>query len=414
MEKYHRLYEKKIPRANLGVYKKNRVIYCFKDVHLDLNVMHLLWQQAGGGTDTAEIWGAISRMKKKNRDEWNKEFALQGEQLEELARNSHRRGHKVSAREAFFRASSYYGTAGKREKQVECFQNAGKLVDPPLEPVKIPFEGKHLPGYFIKAAPDNAKRKTLIFVGGGDTILEELYFIMGREGAERGYNVFIVELPGQGATMLEGMHMRPDTEVPMQAIVDYVLSRDDVDPEKLGAKGVSWGGYMVPRAACYEKRLKAIVANSMIPDGNIWMTEISPFGLIARLEKTFLFPLIKLLLGASVMPRLESIKKRWGARDMAHFVELNKKFFFDPRMIECPTLLLDGEEEIIFSRGVEILQEVALEAISHPEKKRVTGPKKLGAGGHCMVANSRFMNQVTFDWLDDLWKEKGGEKKNQK
>ncbi len=344
-------------------------------------------------------------MEKQGKENWNREFAALAGKVEKLASDSLGKGHRVSAREAFFRASTYYGFSGMREKQVECFTSTGKLMEQPLEPVRIPFEGKHLPGYFIKAAGDNHKRKTLIFIGGGDTILEELYFLIGPAGTKRNYNIFIVEMPGQGATNLEGMVMRPDTEVPMEAIVDYVLGRPDVDPEKLAAMGLSWSGYMVPRAACFEKRLKAIVANSIILDGNIWMTEISPFGIIARLENTFLFPILKMIYGATMMPRLEMLKKKWGTRDMKHFVEISKSFYLDPRLIECPTLLLDGENEVGYSKGVEILQEIALEAISHPQKKRITGPKELGAGGHCQVANVNFMHQATFDWLDEIFEE---------
>ena len=405
MERYERLYEAKMPRASMGRYKKERIVYRYKDVHTDLNVGHLLWLQSGGGCDTAEIWAATSQMKKQDKESWNREFATLAAKVEELASGSLENGHRVSAREAFFRASTYYGFCGKREKQVECFLAAGRLLDLPMEPVKIPFEGKCLPGYFIKAAPDNQKRKTLIFIGGGDTILEELYFLIGPAGVRRNYNIFIVEMPGQGATNLEGMVMRPDTEVPMKKIVDYVLDRPDVDPGKLAAMGLSWGGYMVPRAACFEKRLKDIVANSIILDGNIWMTEISPFGIIAKLEDTILFPIIKMFFGATMMPRLEMLKRKWGARDMKHFVEINKSFFLDPRLIECPTLLLDGENEISYSRGVEIMQEIALEAIPHPVKKRITGLKELGAGGHCQVANANFMHQVTFDWLDEVFEE---------
>jgi len=402
MKRYDLLYKQKIPRANLGIYKKERIVYGFKDVHMDLNVIQLLWQVSGGGTEMAEIWAAISRMEKVNRESWDSEFAFQGELLEQLAIESQQKDHIVSAREAFFRASSYYGTAKNREKQVECFRTAAQMSDTPIEPVEVPFAGKHLPGYFIKAANDYQKRKTLIFIGGGDTILEELYFLLGPAGVKRGYNIFAVEVPGQGATMLEGMHMQPDTEVPMKAIVDYALSRPDVDSEKLAAKGISWGGYIVPRAACFEKRLKAIVANSIIPDGSIWMTEISPFGVIAKLEGTILFPLLKLFFGATIMPRLEAIKKRWGARDMKHFVELSQQFYFDPRMIDCPTLLLDGETENKYSEGVGILQEVALEAINHTKKKRIIGPKNLGADGHCLVANTSYLARVTFDWLDEV------------
>ena len=34
--------------------------------------------------------------------------------------------------------------------------------------------------------------------GGGDTFVEDLYFYIGPAGLERGYNVVIVDLPGQG------------------------------------------------------------------------------------------------------------------------------------------------------------------------------------------------------------------------
>ncbi len=405
MQRYEKLRDPDVPRANLGKYKRERIIYRFKDVHMDLNIVHLLWQQSGGGSDAAEIWAATSRMKKRDRDSWNREFKALGERIEAMARESLVGGHRVSARETFFRASSYFGTAGCRDQQVRCFRAAGEMEDPPLEPVKIPFEGTHLPGYFAKAADGDEERKTLIVIGGGDTILEDLYFIAGPAGRARGYNVFVVEMPGQGATVRDGLVMRPDTEVPMKAIVDYALERPDVHPEKLAAMGLSWGGYMVPRAACFEKRLNAIVANSFIPDGHIWMTEISPFGLIARLEGTILFPLIKLLLGSSMMPRLESIQQKWGARNMKHFVELSRNFYLDPRLIECPTLLLDGETENTYSKGVEMLQQVAMEAISHTKKERITGPREVGADGHCLVANTNFMNRVTFDWLDGLFED---------
>ena len=48
MKRYVRLYEQRIPRANLGIYKKERIVYGFKDVHMDLNVIQLLWQVRTG------------------------------------------------------------------------------------------------------------------------------------------------------------------------------------------------------------------------------------------------------------------------------------------------------------------------------------------------------------------------------
>jgi len=59
---------------------------------------------------------------------------------------------------------------------------------------------------------------------------------------------------------------RPDWEVPTRYAVDYVVSRGDVDAGRLALTGHSMGGYFAPRAAAYEKRITAVVANSLTPE----------------------------------------------------------------------------------------------------------------------------------------------------
>ena len=49
-------------------------------------------------------------------------------------------------------------------------------------------------------------------------------------------------------------------------MIDYALSRGDVDPQRLALYGISYGGYFAPRAAAHDRRIKALVANSPIPD----------------------------------------------------------------------------------------------------------------------------------------------------
>jgi hypothetical protein len=59
---------------------------------------------------------------------------------------------------------------------------------------------------------------------------------------------------------------RADWEVPTRDAVGYVRSRGDVDAERLTLTGHSMGGYFAPRAAAYEKRITAVVANSLIAE----------------------------------------------------------------------------------------------------------------------------------------------------
>ena len=76
-------------------------------------------------------------------------------------------------------------------------------MDLPLEVVNIPYEnGKSLPGYFLKADASDEPRPTLMSVGGGDSLAEELYFWGGGAAAlQRGYNALLFEIPGQRGAM---------------------------------------------------------------------------------------------------------------------------------------------------------------------------------------------------------------------
>ena len=63
-------------------------------------------------------------------------------------------------------------------------------MDVPFDVVSIPYEnGKSLPGYFLKADETEKPRPTLLSLGGGDSLAEELYFWGGGAAAlRRGYN----------------------------------------------------------------------------------------------------------------------------------------------------------------------------------------------------------------------------------
>ena len=123
----------------------------------------------------------------------------------------------------------------------------------------------------ISCAPQRTvcPRPTVMILGGGDTTCEELFYWGGGAAAvRRAKNAFLWEGPGQvGAYALDPeLTYRPDWEVPTRYAVDYVLSRGDVDAERLALTGHSMGGYFAPRAAAYEKRITAVIANSLLPE----------------------------------------------------------------------------------------------------------------------------------------------------
>ena len=79
--------------------------------------------------------------------------------------------------------------------------------------------------------------------------------------AARGISTLMVDCPGSGeALRFRGLTARVETEDWARACVDYLETRDDVDADRIGLVGWSLGGYYVPRAAAFEKRLKLVVA----------------------------------------------------------------------------------------------------------------------------------------------------------
>lgn len=150
------------------------------------------------GAALGECYETASRIQDEKEASYTEAWRVTAERVETIARQSLAGGHLVRAREAFLRASSYWREVGfyqsttdpncrsSWERQRECFTQAGKLMDLPFEVISIPYEnGKSLPGYFLKADGSNKPRPTLMSLGGGDSLAEELYFWGGGAAAVR-------------------------------------------------------------------------------------------------------------------------------------------------------------------------------------------------------------------------------------
>jgi 2,6-dihydroxypseudooxynicotine hydrolase len=153
-------------------------------------------------------------------------------------------------------------------KAVECRNLALPHLRPPGERVEIPYEGKSLAGILRKPS-EGETPPVLILAMGLDSSKEEMG-AYERLFLERGLATLTFDGPGQG----EGEYdfgIRHDYEVPVGAVVDYLETRDDVDAGRTGLWGVSLGGYYAPRAAAFEKRIKACIGLSGPYDwGAVW------------------------------------------------------------------------------------------------------------------------------------------------
>ena len=84
---------------------------------------------------------------------------------------------------------------------------------------------------------------------------------------KHGYNALLFEGPGQGEVIRsQKIPFRPNWETVVTPVVDFALGLAEVDPERVGLVGISFGGYLAPRAAAYEHRLKVCVSNGGVYD----------------------------------------------------------------------------------------------------------------------------------------------------
>jgi hypothetical protein len=61
---------------------------------------------------------------------------------------------------------------------------------------------------------------------------------------DRGYNVLTFEGPGQGAVIREQeLYFRHDWEKVVTPVIDYALTKSDIDESQMALLGVSYGGY---------------------------------------------------------------------------------------------------------------------------------------------------------------------------
>jgi 2,6-dihydroxypseudooxynicotine hydrolase len=202
-------------------------------------------------------------------DDWCRAWSARAAIHEELGRQALADKHFISAGEHLQRAGVYYHF-GKflfvhdlaqmqvaHRKAVECRRLALPHLRPPGERVEIPYEGKSLFGILRKPL-GIARPPVLLMAPGLDSTKEEMD-AYEQPFLARGVATLSFDGPGQG----EGEYdfaIRGDYEVAVAAVFDWLAGRDDVDRERAGLWGVSLGGYYAPRAAAFDKRIKACIA----------------------------------------------------------------------------------------------------------------------------------------------------------
>jgi 2,6-dihydroxypseudooxynicotine hydrolase len=214
-------------------------------------------------TDFEEVTGAMS-----SYDDWCKAWSVRAAHHEQLGRAALAQKYFLTAGECLQRAGVYYHFASflfvqdqaqmkaAHKKQIECRQAALPYLRPPGERVDIPYQGKTLAGILRK--PAGAEKPPVVAMAVGLDSTKEETDAYEAPFLARGLATLVFEGPGQGEAQYD-FPIRGDYEVPVKAVLDYIGTRRDLDSARIGMWGVSLGGYYAPRAAAFEKRIKACI-----------------------------------------------------------------------------------------------------------------------------------------------------------
>ena len=217
-----------------------------------------------GGISGDDARAALARIDSLNRDAWARAFSHVAGEYEDEARAL---AGGPGAAKAWWNAWRLHHFARwptenapakvhAKERALEAFRNHARLLDPPIEVVRVAFEGAEIVGYL--RLPANARPAPLVFaISGLDSRKEDF---AGHTDAylQRGIGVFTVDLPGTGESPIAPA--TPDSDRLFSVALDYLATRGDVDSARIVVQGRSWSGYWAAKLAVTERaRLRGSV-----------------------------------------------------------------------------------------------------------------------------------------------------------
>ncbi len=383
-------------------------IYFPTDYRWSMGLLLCLNGMPWGGAELDEVHRVGTSLRQHVGDDemWFRQWSAMGNKLEEKGRAELDRGHDLTAASYLFRSSQYYMT-GERflhpkselglanyRKAVDAFRTASELVHRPrIEFVEIPYENTSLPAVFVHGDTEVTGTKpapAMVFFDGFDITKEIQYFKGIPDLAARGISCLIVDGPGNGeAIRFRNLPLIGNTEIYATPAVEYLLSRDDVDGNRIGVMAISLGGYFAPRAASLEKRFACCIA---------WGAQWDYYQTWHRRFEQ---------LDSGVLPSLsvppEHLMWILGVETRDQALDALKVFRLDGvvQQMACPFLLVHGEGD------KQIPLEVAhkcFDAVGSERKTLKIFTKQEGGYHHCQIDNITIGVQFMWDWLSEILK----------
>jgi dienelactone hydrolase len=342
---------------------------------LSAEFRRLLGAAQEGGATVSECFLTASRIDPKDQDSWYREWDKTAEANFERGNAALGKGNCLTARSNWLRALGYYNAAAldldygdKRlqaclAKMRTCARRFLEGLTPSGEIVEIPWLSRYpLEGYFLPAPAAPARAPVVVCIGEPGHRKEEYLYKTARYARDRGMSLLAVDLLGSDdGAHFEDVVGRPDLEMAVSFIMDYLATRDDVDQSRVAILGDGSGSF-VARGVALDDRFAAAVC-----DGGMWDLQ----------ERAFL--------------------ARHGAPFDARSVAVLKSRIAPN--LKCPVLITIGEHGWLEPERVNFLVEQLRS--DHPDLtlKIFTAEETAASQGHS--DNPTLANEFIFDWISD-------------
>lgn len=341
------------------------------------------------GMNPDDVREALSHLNSLDPDEWAAAWSAIGDRYAEKGRAEK---SSKAADDDFIKAWLYYTMArwpvpnspGKEkayEKAREAYLAHGRLLTPPLEVVKIPFEDKEIKAYL--QMPKGVKEAPIVVgIGGLDSRKEDMAERL-RPLLAYGIGYLALDPPGGGESPIKAA---PGAERMLVRAVDYLFERPDVDKKRVAIYGSSLGGYWSTLLAAIEgNRLCAVVSQS--PPIDETFARARTMALSNNREYLFGFVQAQLFMyeGATNLETLADVRER---------MSLKKQGFLDKPM--APMLVIGG----VLDTQVPIADVDLLLHSGQTPKEAWINPQ----GGHMgrdakVWSDPIIFQQVTMPWI---------------
>jgi dienelactone hydrolase len=202
----------------------------------------------------------------------SKHLGLQARRTEALARAEAEAGHPETALDFYYKATVQYVGAQHVVFQLNdekrhlydglrrCYDQVIALAPYRIEHVDIPWGDTVVSGN-LHLCPGKERAPLVFYIPGCDITKEGWPHPFWNQAHQRGMHAFSFDGPGQGESNMRGIRLTADNyEQAASAALDYLVQRPEIDADRIGVYGISFGSFWGMRLAAHDSRVWALAA----------------------------------------------------------------------------------------------------------------------------------------------------------